>query len=87
METGTIKDIIYIGSAFLSLLFLIIGTYWRFHYKIKRHEERIVAIERQQKEQEGYYKRVDRTLMIIERNLVKVMEKLNVEPVRDLCDK
>jgi hypothetical protein len=86
METGTVKDYINIGSAFASLLTLIIGTYWNFYYKIKKQDERITAIELQKKEQENYYKSVDKKLMVIERNLVKVMDKLNVEPVRDLCD-
>ncbi len=85
----TTKDIIYIVSAIVSLLILIaglFGIYWKFHFKIKRHDERITKLEQRDKEQEDYYKKVDRKLFVIERNLVKVMEKLNVEPVRDLCE-
>jgi len=86
METGSIKDFIYVGSAFLSLLALITGTYWNFHFKIIRHEERIEKLEEQQRAQEDYFKKTERKLMIIERNLVKMMEKLDVKPVIELCD-
>lgn len=86
METNPIKDIIYIGSAFVSLLALITGTYWNFRFKISRHEERIERLEEQFNEQEEYFKKTERKLMIIERNLVQMMEKLDIKPVRDLCD-
>lgn len=86
MATDSIKDIIYIGSAFFSLLVLITGTYWNFRFKMRRHEERIGRLEEQQKSQDDHYKKTERKLMIIERNLVKMMEKFNVKPVRDLCD-
>jgi|GEM_PF-1897638 len=83
----TTKDIIYIVSATVSLLFIvagIFGIYWKFHFRMARHDERITKLELYREGQEGYFREVDRKLMIIERNLVKVMEKLNVEPVRDL---
>ena len=86
METDSIRDLIYIGSAFLSLLILITGTYWNFRFRLNRHEERIERLEEQQKAQDDYFKKTERKLMIIERNLVKMMEKLEVKPVIELCD-
>lgn len=86
MNTGTIKDYIDIGSAFVALLFFLIGTYWYFHYKIKSHDKRICDIESQCKDHQKYYRSVDRKLLIIERNLVAVMGKLKVKPVRELLE-
>lgn len=70
----------------MSLLALITGTYWNFRFRLNRHEERIERLEEQQKTQDDYFKKTERKLMIIERNLVKMMEKMEVKPVIELCD-
>lgn len=55
----------------------IVGTYFGFRFKIRNHETRINRLE------EGNESTV-RKLSIIEKNLVKIMEKMEIEPVRDL---
>ena len=43
-------------------------------------------MEERLKDRDSYFKKFDYKLMVIERNLVRVMEKLEIPPVRELCD-
>ena len=81
-----IKDIIYIiviaGGALLS----IVGIYWRFHFRIKKNSETLENHEQRINKLEKGDTKTAHKLDILQRNVVKIMERWDIEPVRDLFE-
>lgn len=81
-----IKDLITILMTVGGALVAIVGVYWRMRYKFKDHTKQFCDHERRIARIEAREKRHTMMLMVIEKNLMRLMEKLEVEPVQTLFD-
>jgi hypothetical protein len=86
-DMGTVKDIIWIGITILGGVLTVAGVYWRIHYRLKDHDSRICDNTSRIETLEKGDTKTDHKLDILSRNLVRIMEKLEIEPIRDLFDK
>ncbi len=82
-----LKNIIYLVISAISIgatLFTVFGIFFHFKYKLKSHDIRINNLEKQNGSFEKTVRITNRKLGIIEKNLIRLMEKQKLEPVRDL---
>lgn len=81
-----LKDFVWLlvfgGGAVVSIL----SVYFTINFGMRRHEEKLNSHEKRICKLEKGDTKSERKLDVLQRNVVKIMEHLKIEPVRDLFE-
>lgn len=85
-----IKDLLYIIITAGGVLVAIIGVYWRIKFKFKETDkafcEQNRRIERLEAVSQRLQRSIDKKMMFIEMNILRLLEKQGIEPAQKLFD-
>jgi len=82
-----LKDWIYIIIAVCGAVGAVVRLIWRIHRIIKRHDDQLENHDFRIAELEHGDSTAERKLEILNRNVVKILQHLKIEPVKDLFEK
>lgn len=87
---GELKDIIYIIVTLGGVFATVIGFYWRTRFVLERSEkqfcEQELRLSRVEQRTERIQRTIERKINVIEKNIVRILEKLDIEPAHTLFD-
>jgi hypothetical protein len=87
---SAIKDLLYIIITAGGVLVAIIGVYWRIKFKLKENDkvsrEQEKRIERLEAVSQRLQRSIDKKMMFIEMNILRLLEKQGIEPAQKLFD-
>lgn len=86
----TIKDVLYIAVTVGGMLVGIIGIYWRMKFKFDQTDrmfcEQGKRIERLEAVTQRLHRSIDKKMMFIEINILRLLEKQGIEPAQKLFE-
>ena len=90
MIVDAIKDVLYITIAAGSVLVGLVGIYWRMKFKFDRTDrmfcEQNKRIERLEAVTQRLHRSIDKKMMFIEINILRLLEKQGIEPAQKLFE-
>ena len=85
-----IKDLLYIIITAGGVLVAIIGMYWRMKYQFKENDKAFCdqnrRIERLEAVSQRLHRSINKKMMFIEMNILRLLEKQGIEPAQKLFD-
>ena len=90
MIVDAIKDVLYITIAAGSVLVGLVGIYWRMKFKFDQTDrmfcEQNKRIERLEAVTQRLHRSIDKKMMFIEINILRLLEKQGIEPAQKLFE-
>lgn len=87
---GEIKDFLYIIITIGSIVVAIVGLYWRMRFQYEKVErqfcEQDERLQRIEKQTNRMQRAIERKINVIEKNIVRLLEKQGIEPAQTLFE-